>query len=71
MIKRLLLPLTVVLASGNLQAQATGTAAVVTAETAKSSNWQSWTFAASAIVTAAGAVFLVSLHDGAPASTAH
>ena len=46
----------------------TGDAAVFTAETVKDpSHWQNWTFAATAAITAAAGVFLVSVDDGTEA----
>ena len=55
---------------GNLNAQGTGEAAVQTTQTAKSNNWQNWTFAAVALVIAAGAILVVSMDNGhsAPSS---
>ncbi len=54
--------ITALLFGTHLQAQ-TGDAAVANTETA-TSGWQSWTFVATAIVTAATAVFVVSLDSG-------
>lgn len=69
---KVLLMFAALLSGGKLQAQNTGDAAVATAKTAKSNNWQNWTFAASALVTAAGAVFVVSMHNGnVVSSTSH
>lgn len=68
----ILLAFTALLSGGSLQAQATGDAAVQTVKTAKSNNWQNWTFAGSALLTAAGAIFVVSMHNGNEAqSTSH
>lgn len=60
----ILLTFMALLSGGSLQAQATGGAAVATAKTAKANNWQNWTFAGSALLTAAGAIFVVSMHNG-------
>jgi len=54
----------ILLSIANLQAAETGDAAVATAETAKDNHWQNWTFVGTAAVTAAAAVFLVSLDHG-------
>ncbi len=59
-----LLILTVLFTGRTLQAQNTGDAAAVTVQEAKSNAWQNWTFAAIALVTAAAAVFIVSMDDG-------
>lgn len=68
----ILLTLAALLSGGSLNAQTTGDAAVQTAKTAKSNNWQNWTFAGSALLTAAGAIFVVSMHNGnSVASTSH
>jgi hypothetical protein len=68
----IMLTLAALLSGGTLQAQATGNAAVATAKTAKSNNWQNWAFAGSALLTAAGAVFVVSMHNGnSVSSTSH
>ncbi len=63
--KKLLL----ILCAASLTAQTTGEEAVNSAEIAQSNNWQNWTFAAVAIVVAAGAVYFVSLDDGHAAIT--
>lgn len=64
--------LVALLSGTGLQAQTTGGTAVATAKTAKSNNWQNWTFAASAMATAAGAIFVVTMHNGnASSSTSH
>ncbi len=65
-----LLTMTTLLSTGVLQAQTTGETAVATAQTATSNQWQNWTFAASAMATAAGAIFVVSMHNG-NASSSH
>lgn len=58
------LTLVALLAGSSLQAQTTGNTAVTTAKTAKENHWQNWTFAASAMATAAGAIFVVSMDNG-------
>lgn len=56
----------------NVQAQTTGEPAVQTVKTAKANNWQNWTFAGSMLLTAAGAIFVVSMHNGnKTSSTSH
>lgn len=62
-----LLTLTTLLSTGALHAQTTGETAVATAETATSSNWQNWTFAAVSMVTAAAGIVVVSLDNGTAA----
>ena len=48
----------------NLNAQNTGDAAVEPVKTATANNWQNWAFAGSALLTAAGAIFVVSINNG-------
>ncbi|PIS03155.1 MAG: hypothetical protein COT85_03780 [Chlamydiae bacterium CG10_big_fil_rev_8_21_14_0_10_42_34] len=48
----------------SISAQETGGSAVASAEAAVDYNWQNWTFAAVAMVMAAGAVYVVSLDSG-------
>ena len=52
------------LMNADLEAQATGEASVATVKTAKENHWQNWTFAGSAVLTAATAIFIVSMNDG-------
>ena len=66
--KKIPLLLAMLLTMMNLQAQTTGEAAVATTKTATSTNSQNWTFAAIALVTAAGAIFVISMDNGSPAS---
>lgn len=47
-----------------LSAQETGTASATAAEASKSSNWQNWAFASSALVTATLGVVIISLSSG-------
>lgn len=54
---------------GPLRAQ-TGSAAVETVKAATSSNWQNWIFVGSLLLTAAGAILIIMINDGAE-STAH
>lgn len=69
---KILLAMTALLSGGALQAQATGDTAVQTVKTAKANNWQNWTFAGSMLLTAAGAIFVVSMHNGnKTTSTSH
>ena len=56
--------LVILLSAASLEAQATGDAAVATATAAKENHWQNWTFVASAALTAATAVLVVSMDDG-------
>ncbi len=56
--------LATLLYGGGLNAQATGHAAVQTIQTAKSNNWQNWIFAGSVLLTAAGAILVVSMDNG-------
>jgi hypothetical protein len=62
--------LAAVFSGTGLQAQTTGGTAVATAKTAKSNHWQNWTFAATAVATATGAILAVSLQNG-DASSSH
>ena len=55
---------TFLFSSADLQAQTTGEAALSTAKTAADNHWQNWAFAASAVVTAAGAVIAIAVDDG-------
>ncbi len=47
-----------------LRAQVTGDAANATAQAAKESSWQNWTFAGIAAVVAAGAIYFISTNNG-------
>lgn len=58
------------LLSGNLQAQQTGAGASTSSNAGLGNNWQNWAFAGSAMVTAACAIFVVSMHNG-QSSTSH
>ena len=60
----LLLILFSLLTQGSVSAQTTGVAAVETVETASEGSWQNWVFAGSAILTAAGAIFVVTMNNG-------
>ncbi len=60
--KRLLLATAVLFA--RLNAQETGATAVETVQVAQDSQWQNWVFAASLLVTAGVAIFIVSMHSG-------
>ncbi|MBX7067488.1 MAG: hypothetical protein K1X28_09685 [Parachlamydiales bacterium] len=67
-----ILALMTLLCGGTLQAQATGDTAVQTVKTVKANNWQNWAFAGSMLLTAAGAIFVVSMHNGnESSSTSH
>lgn len=50
--------------SSDLSAQETGAAAASSTEVSKSSHWQNWVFAGSALVTAAVGVVIISLNTG-------
>jgi hypothetical protein len=65
---RLLWAFSILIAGIDLQAQNTGDAAISNVKETKSNGWQSWTFAAIAFATAAGAVFFVSINNGKRAS---
>jgi hypothetical protein len=55
-----------------LFAQESGEAAVQTAKTAISNQWQNWVFAGSLLLTAATGILVVSLHTGSsPTNTTH
>lgn len=62
-----LLTMTTLLSTGVLQAQTTGETAVATAQTATSNQWQNWTFAATALITATAGIIAVSLDNGTAA----
>lgn len=67
-----LLTFLVLLSNTSLYAQNPGGAAVETVRTAKANNWQNWAFAGSALLTAAGAILVVSMHNGEKVqSTSH
>jgi len=66
--KKLIISALIIL-TATAQAQTTGEAAVATAKVAKENNWQNWVFAGCALLTAAGAIFVVSMHNGNSAST--
>lgn len=67
-----LLTLTALLLNTSLNAQATGNASVEPVKIAKANNWQNWAFASSALLTAAGAIFVVSINNGKKVqSTSH
>ena len=61
--KKLVVSLLLIAAS--LPAQETGSAASSAASTGGGSEWENWTFAASALVTAAVGIFVVSTQDAA------
>lgn len=67
-----LLTLVTLLINTSLNAQNTGNAAVEPVKTASENNWQNWAFAGSALIIAAGAIFVVSINNGEKVqSTSH
>ena len=52
------------LGASAMQAQETGAASVESAQVAQASQWQNWTFAGTAMVTAAAGVCILAADDG-------
>ncbi len=62
--KKCLYLFTLIATMSGLFAQETGAAAADSAEATKSSNWQNWVFAGSALVSATVGVVIISLNSG-------
>jgi hypothetical protein len=62
--KRFFFLLTLISMTFKVYGEDTGSAAAISAETAQESNWKNWVFAASALVTAAIGVVIISLNTG-------